>query len=260
MRRSVATATATFMCENLERGGESTRRKLLNSLALSPSLTLLPPNAFADGEAEGFITYQDAGRRFSCDVPASYVRGPRQDRTTTIFVAGDFRRAETISVQLLNASQLLLDAGIAASGDTATWPGIGTALGAARLLAASRDQDAAPQASGPGPRDSIIVEGSVRLDGDVLTFAFRTPLKVQRPDLLEKERGLRELWRSTLARAVMRGDGTLLALWAGAPEAGWEDGDGGGNDGGGGGSGVARDRLARAVESFRVSRVAAAQP
>lgn len=44
---------------------------------------------------------------------------------------------------------------------------------------------------------------------------LRSPIKVMRPDLLEKERGVSELYRNTYAKAIMRGDGTFLVAWAG---------------------------------------------
>lgn len=36
-----------------------------------------------------------------------------------------------------------------------------------------------------------------------------------RIDLLEKDRGVSELYRNTLVKAIMRGDGSFLVLWAG---------------------------------------------
>lgn len=46
-------------------------------------------------------------------------------------------------------------------------------------------------------------------------FTIKSPIKVMRTDLLEKERGVNELYRNTLAKAIMRGDGTFLVVWAG---------------------------------------------
>lgn len=36
-----------------------------------------------------------------------------------------------------------------------------------------------------------------------------------RVDLLQKEQGVSELYRNTYVKAIMRGDGSFLVLWAG---------------------------------------------
>lgn len=46
-------------------------------------------------------------------------------------------------------------------------------------------------------------------------FMLKSPIKVMRTDLLEKERGVSELYRNTYVKAVMRGDGSFLIVWAG---------------------------------------------
>lgn len=57
--------------------------------------------------------------------------------------------------------------------------------------------------------------------GDVLfatlgvQFTLKSPIKVMRTDLLEKERGVSELYRNTYVKAIMRGDGSFLIVWAG---------------------------------------------
>lgn len=37
-----------------------------------------------------------------------------------------------------------------------------------------------------------------------------------RADLLEEQQGVSELYRNTYVKAIMRGDGTFLVVWAGA--------------------------------------------
>jgi hypothetical protein len=69
---------------------------------------------------------------------------------------------------------------------------------------------------------------------------IKTPIRVQRPDLLEKERGVRELYRLTYAKGLMRGNGTFLMCWCGALNTDWEGPDG------------AKDVLAAVVDSFRL--------
>lgn len=49
-------------------------------------------------------------------------------------------------------------------------------------------------------------------------FTLKSPIKVMRADLLEKEQGVSELYRNTYVKAIMRGDGSFLVLWAGAIE------------------------------------------
>ena len=48
-----------------------------------------------------------------------------------------------------------------------------------------------------------------------LQFTLKSPIKVMRVDLLKKGQGVSELYRNTLAKAVMRGDGSFLIIWAG---------------------------------------------
>lgn len=48
-----------------------------------------------------------------------------------------------------------------------------------------------------------------------LQFMLKSPIKVMRADLLEKEEGVSELYRNTYVKAIMRGDGSFLVVWAG---------------------------------------------
>lgn len=48
---------------------------------------------------------------------------------------------------------------------------------------------------------------------------LRSKIKVMRPDLLQKQQGVSELFRNTLVKAIMRGDGTFLVMWAGRRQA-----------------------------------------
>eukprot|EP00611_Tribonema_gayanum_P022864 TRINITY_DN4687_c0_g1_i1.p2 TRINITY_DN4687_c0_g1~~TRINITY_DN4687_c0_g1_i1.p2 ORF type:complete len:112 (-),score=55.08 TRINITY_DN4687_c0_g1_i1:455-790(-) len=109
-------------------------------------------------------------------------------------------------------------------------------MGIAKLLAFRRDQDAAQAAA----QDSEVLADTVALDGNALTFMIKTRVPVQRPDLLEKERGVRELYRLTYGKALMRGDGTFLLCWAGALNTEWEEPTN------------AKDTLAAVVASFHL--------
>lgn len=58
------------------------------------------------------MDYTDSRGLFSCRVPADFLRSERKnDKTGFLFVAGDFNKAEVLSVQVISASDLLLDAG-----------------------------------------------------------------------------------------------------------------------------------------------------
>lgn len=44
---------------------------------------------------------------------------------------------------------------------------------------------------------------------------LKSPITVMRADLLEEQEGVTELYRNTYVKAIMRGDGTFLVVWAG---------------------------------------------
>lgn len=61
---------------------------------------------------EEFVDFMDSRRLFSCRVPASFLRAERnKDRRGTVFVAGDYNKAEVLSVQVVSAYDLLTGAG-----------------------------------------------------------------------------------------------------------------------------------------------------
>jgi hypothetical protein len=63
--------------------------------------------------------------------------------------------------------------------------------------------------------------------GVLAQFDFITDIKVQRPDLLMEELGVRELKRRTRGRAVLTGEGDkILVAWAGALSKDWDRGFG----------------------------------
>ena len=104
--------------------------------------------------------------------------------------------------------------GVAAVGDLTTFKGLGSPEAVASLVVALRDREAA---SNSNTGISEVVPGSVSLTpSGFLEFAIKTPLTVMRPDLLEEQEGVRELYRVTFAKARMRGDGTFVVMWAGA--------------------------------------------
>lgn len=49
----------------------------------------------------------------------------------------------------------------------------------------------------------------------VMQFALKSSINVMRTDLLEKEQGVSELYRTTYVKAIMRGDGSFLVIFAG---------------------------------------------
>ena len=60
----------------------------------------------------------------------------------------------------------------------------------------------------------LMCRGDVRVRTLGVQFALKSPIKV-RTDLLEKEQGVSELYRNTYVKAIMRGDGSFLIVWAG---------------------------------------------
>eukprot|EP00752_Nemacystus_decipiens_P004405 g4024.t1 len=140
-----------------------------------------------------------------------------------------------MSVQVVTTFDLLTDAGLPTIGDLTKWESVGTPTVIADLLKQRRDSDAA----GGGQMESVVLPGEV-VDGDVLQFTLKSPIKVMRSDLLEKEQGVSELYRNTYVKAIMRGDGSFLVLWAGALNTNWDQ------------EGGAKERLKVAADSFRL--------
>ncbi|CAM9478248.1 unnamed protein product [Ascophyllum nodosum] len=186
--------------------------------------------------ADTFVDFVDSRRLFSCRIPSNFLRRERtKDKSGTVFVAGDFNKAEIMSVQVLTAYDLLRDAGLLTIGDLTKWESLGRPRLVAELLKQRRDADA----TGGATVESVVLPG-VKVDGDVLQFTLKSPIKVMRVDLLEKGQGVSELYRNTLAKAVMRGDGSFLIIWAGALNTDLDQDKG------------TRGRLKEMVDSFRL--------
>ncbi|KAG5187562.1 hypothetical protein JKP88DRAFT_207055 [Tribonema minus] len=217
------------------------RRFAAGTASAIAGVLLLPQPTVA--EVPSLAAYSDSRGYFEISLPANWVRAERkgdQEAKGVLFVTGNYVKAITLSVAIIKSSQLLRDAGTAPlvlpTDDLTTWAGVGTPMGIAKLLAFRRDQDAAQAAA----QDSEVLPDTVVLDGNALTFMIKTRVPVQRPDLLEKERGVRELYRLTYGKALMRGDGTFLLCWAGALNTEWGEPTN------------ARDTLAAVVASFHL--------
>ncbi|CAM9462493.1 unnamed protein product [Scytosiphon promiscuus] len=190
----------------------------------------------AEAVATEFVDFVDSRGLFGCRVPKNFLRAERpKDKRGTVFVAGDYSKAEVLSVQVVKAFDLLTDAGLPTIGDLSKWEDLGKPAAVADLLKQRRDSDAA----GGAQVESVVLPGA-SVDGDVLQFMLKSPIKVMRADLLEKEQGVSELYRNTYVKAIMRGDGTFLVLWAGALNTDWDQ------------EGGAKDRLKVAADSFRL--------
>lgn len=109
---------------------------------------------------------------------------------------------------------LLEEEGYEASGDLSTFSSIGDPIAIATLLLRRREKDK------PGTQNTAVLNrDSVQLspDGRTLTFTLRQEINVQKPELLMEEMGVRELFRTTLAKATLAsGDGQLMAVYASA--------------------------------------------
>lgn len=58
------------------------------------------------------VDFVDSRGLFSCRVPAKFLRAEREkDKRGTVFVAGNYDKAEVLSVQVISAADLLKDAG-----------------------------------------------------------------------------------------------------------------------------------------------------
>lgn len=68
-----------------------------------------PPALFSATE---FVDFVDSRRLFGCRIPKNFLRAERpKDKRGTVFVAGDYSKAEVLSVQVVAAFDLLTDAG-----------------------------------------------------------------------------------------------------------------------------------------------------
>lgn len=58
------------------------------------------------------MDFVDSRGLFSCRIPADFLRAERaKDKKGTVFVSGNYNKAEVLSVQSLTAYELLKDAG-----------------------------------------------------------------------------------------------------------------------------------------------------
>lgn len=58
------------------------------------------------------MEFVDSRGLFGCRIPKNFLRAERpKDKRGTVFVAGDYSKAEVLSVQVVNAFDLLKDAG-----------------------------------------------------------------------------------------------------------------------------------------------------
>jgi hypothetical protein len=138
----------------------------------------------------------------------------------------------------------LEDNGIEASGDLSTFPKLGKAGSIATLINLRREKDK------PGPSKTEVVDPVYSADGKTLTFALKTEIDVQKPELLMEQYGVDRLFRVTLAKATLgSNDDNIMAVFGSALEMDFTGPDG--------------EALKQAVESFGVNDqskvVAAAQ-
>lgn len=62
--------------------------------------------------ATEFVDFVDSRGLFGCRIPKNFLRAERpKDKRGIVFVAGDYSKAEVMSVQMLTAFDLLTDAG-----------------------------------------------------------------------------------------------------------------------------------------------------
>lgn len=105
--------------------------------------------------------------------------------------------------------------GISPTGNLATFKAIGNPTAVAELINLRREKDKPTQTKTKLVKESV----SVSEDGKVLNFNLKTQIDVQKPELLQEQEGISELFRITLAKASLESnDGNLMAVFASALE------------------------------------------
>jgi len=120
------------------------------------------------------------------------------------------------SVEKVSLSDIFAENGVEAGGyDTLkTWKDVGTDKGVSELLATHREYTGSQGKKQP----FTVNEASVKSNGKTFEFEFDIELKVQRPDLLQKETGKSKLIRRTVAKAVLLPEGNMMIMWGSAIE------------------------------------------
>eukprot|EP00903_Cladosiphon_okamuranus_P019246 g17697.t1 len=133
------------------------------------ALSGLQPSLAAEAVANEFVDFVDSRGLFGCRIPINFLRAERpKDKRGTVFVAGDYSKAEVMSVQVVTASDLLMDAGLPTIGDLTKWENVGKPTVVADLLKQRRDSDAA----GALHVESVVLPGAT-VEGDVLQVPSR---------------------------------------------------------------------------------------
>jgi len=202
-----------------ERDSSIDRRTfILRASLVLPAMILGSATVNAEGSAalaDPFTSkeYNDVDNGFSLQLPSRYFKSKRGSKTGTLFVAGDLKTTEILSVQKISIEQLLSDVGVIPTGDLSTWPAIGSAEKVAELLASKRDGDAKQQNGLPSKVDP----SSVKSDDKILQFVMLTPIG---PSSLEDTT---PLTRVTTVRAVLLPqDKQALVVWGSALEEEWK--------------------------------------
>jgi len=169
-------------------------------------------------------TFTDPKGLFSLAVPKRFftirrtAKGDLPDEETgkgrrgsSIFTAGDLNKSEIIGIERYPVRILLLEEGIAATGDLSSFNTIGDAKAIALLITNRREKDQPNQG-----RTSIIPDSiTVSNDGKRLNFSLKTIVNVQKPELLLEQTGLSELVRITVAKATLdSNDGQMMVIFA----------------------------------------------
>jgi len=135
----------------------------------------------------------------------------KEGEVAVIFTAGDLNKSEIIGIERYPVRILLLEEGIAATGDLSSFNTIGDAKAIALLITNRREKDQPNQG-----RTSIIPDSiTVSNDGKRLNFSLKTIVNVQKPELLLEQTGLSELVRITVAKATLdSNDGQMMVIFA----------------------------------------------
>lgn len=210
----------------------SSRRAVLS---LAPALLALTgsPN---DARAAAGKAFLDPSGRFALTIPEGFAQSKRTATTGTIFVAGNFPRAATVSVNAWPLQALVDEDAQLKSlpGMTATPKTLPAELGSlqaveealggeesfAMMLLRKRDREASS-----GALSSVPLGKAQTVDGR-LVWSSTTQLPVADPEALFAQRGVRELIRRTSAASYLgrvEGSPAIISICGSCLQQDWEE-------------------------------------
>ena len=204
------------------------------------ALPLDPAIAAATGKA-----YIDPLGRFALEIPQGFAQSKRTSSTGTIFVAGNFPRAATLSVVAWPLKDLLAEDARAQAlpgidppkvAELPQWPALLTDVQGAvggenalyKLILRKRDRE-----SSSGALTSSPLGSATTVDERYIVWSSTTELPVADPEELYRQRGIRQLIRRTTATSWLgvvpestsneRAQPALISICGSALESDWDE-------------------------------------